>query len=81
MINKEIAAIKAAYTMKVVGVNISRLLGARQMSASQLSRMIDVNRATVSRWISGEKYPSLENVHAVCMALGTTFEDLHQDKK
>ena len=41
-----------------------------EVSASDLAKALDVDRSTVSRWLSGDMSPTDDNLEALARALG-----------
>lgn len=51
---------------------IEERLRAKKMSQKDLAEKLDVTEVTVSRWLSGERDPSIETLNRIADALGTT---------
>lgn len=51
---------------------IEERLKAKKMSQKDLAEKLGVTEVTVSRWLSGERDPSIETLNRIAEALGTT---------
>ena len=59
-----------------LGQNISQLLKERKMSQKQLAERICITESSLSRYISGEREPNMENLENIATALETTVDFL-----
>ncbi|MCR4735286.1 MAG: helix-turn-helix domain-containing protein [Treponema sp.] len=55
---------------------IEMLLRAKKMSQRDLAEKLGVTEVTVSRWLNGERDPSIETLNKIAQALDTTTSDL-----
>lgn len=66
---------------------IEGLLKTKKMSQKDLAEKLDVTEVTVSRWLSGERDPSIETLNKIAEVLDTTTsyffinDDLLYEKK
>ena len=58
----------------VGGELLAAVLEERALSRSTLCTKLDINESAVSRWISGERTPSLEMAHRLERELGIPTE-------
>lgn len=56
--------------------NLKIALDKRGISQADLSRMLDVSRATVSNWLSGNRTPSYANLVRISKAVGMPISEL-----
>jgi len=66
----------------MIKVNLSRILGEKRLSVTDLSRMTGLNRAGLSK-LYNEKTSSIsfDTLEKVCIALECNIEDLLEIKK
>ena len=57
--------------------NLAALLDANGSTQTQLAEALDINRANVSRWVTGEREITKSKVDAICDALNCTIEQLY----
>lgn len=62
--------------MEDIGNNIKYEIDKRGVSQNQLAKEINVNKSTVSKYISGECLPPVDKLINICCALGCEIEDL-----
>lgn len=60
---------------------IEERLRARQMTQRDLAARLGVSEVTVSRWLSGERTPSIETMGKIANALGTTISYLLSENR
>lgn len=48
---------------------IKRIAGEKNISQANLARRSGITEATISRWFSGQREPSIKNVERLCDAL------------
>ena len=58
------------------GPNLKEARTSRFMSQIQLALAAKVTQGTLARWESGETYPSVQNLIALCEALNMSPDDL-----
>jgi len=58
---------------KTVGERLRYWLRVRGLSQAELARQIDVDRSTVSDWVTGVRVPLLSNLQRVVKVLGLTM--------
>jgi transcriptional regulator with XRE-family HTH domain len=54
----------------VFGANLLNVLKAKEISQSELARMIGVSQSCLSRWISGRRALHASQRKKICVALG-----------
>ena len=47
------------------------------LTQAQLAEKLNINRATISKYETGEIVPSVEQIIKICTILGTSFEELY----
>lgn len=57
---------------ELVRNRIEMLLKLKKMSQKNLAEKLGVTEVTVSRWLGGERDPSIETLNKIAEALGTT---------
>lgn len=55
--------------LKVLAVNISRLIGESSYKPIDVARKLGVDRSVVSRWMTGERTPTIANLIALASLL------------
>lgn len=61
--------------------NLERLMNKRDMSDSDLAKLVDVNRTTVTRWRKGIRSPKLDKLPEIANVFGVEPLDLINDSK
>lgn len=59
-----------------VADNLTRLLALRGLSQADCARLSGVSSATMSRYVSGKRIPTLEHAHRLAHTLGVSMETL-----
>ena len=60
----------------MLGENIKRILAKKHMAQKDLARKAHVNETSLSRWMSGQHLPTIDNLYSVAAALGTSMDEL-----
>lgn len=60
----------------VLGENIKRILAAKHITQKELASNAQVNETSLSRWMSGQHLPTIDNLYAVAHALGVSIDTL-----
>lgn len=55
---------------------LSELMEERNLSSLKLSKYIDVDNRTISRWRNGEMNPTIEKLNMLCDFFGVTADYL-----
>lgn len=71
---------KAENAARVIGRNIKRLRGDRNLGQHELAKLIDVAQPTVSLWESGACSPRAAMLFALAKALRCNVSDLTSGK-
>ena len=61
---------------EAVGNNIRRRLRINGITQKELTKELHVTEATVSRWVTGERQPSVYALYRMARFLGATMEEL-----
>lgn len=62
------------YDNSIFASNLKRLLNAKDMSAAELARRLDVSKSAVSDWLKGKSLPRTDKVDAMCRILNCERE-------
>lgn len=62
--------------LRELGTNIDRTMRFRDMSQRELARRSGVDNCSVSRYISGDRMPTLKNIINIAVALDCSVEFL-----
>lgn len=67
--------------MKEMNFNekLQKLRKEKKYSQEELADMLDVTRQSVSKWESGQTYPEMDKLLAICKIFGCTLEELTND--
>ena len=60
----------------MLGENIKRILAKKQITQKDLARKAQVNETSLSRWMSGQHLPTIDNLYSVASALGASMDEL-----
>jgi transcriptional regulator with XRE-family HTH domain len=60
----------------VLGENIKRILAKKQITQKELACWAQVNETSLSRWMSGQHLPTIDNLYSVASALGVSMDEL-----
>ena len=52
----------------------------KKYSQEELAEMLDVTRQSVSKWESGQTYPEMDKLLAICKIFNCTLEELTNDE-
>ena len=55
---------------------LQKLRKEKKYSQEELADMLDVTRQSVSKWESGQTYPEMDKLLAICKIFGCTLEEL-----
>lgn len=58
---------------------LQKLRKEKKYSQEELADMLDVTRQSVSKWESGQTYPEMHKLLAICKIFGCTLEELTND--
>lgn len=58
---------------------LQKLRKEKKYSQEELADMLDVTRQSVSKWESGQTYPEMDKLLAICKIFGCTLEELTND--
>ena len=58
---------------------LQKLRKEKKYSQEELADMLDVTRQSVSKWESGQTYPEMDKLLAICKIFGSTLEELTND--
>ena len=58
---------------------LQKLRKGKKYSQEELADMLDVTRQSVSKWESGQTYPEMDKLLAICKIFGCTLEELTND--
>ncbi len=59
---------------------LQRLRKEKKFSQEELAEMLDVTRQSVSKWESGQTYPEMDKLLAICKIFNCTLEELTNDE-
>lgn len=62
--------------LKVLAQRIEGLVLASPYTPAELSRLLDVDRSAVSRWMNGERTPTMKNLYDLAELLNIEMADL-----
>ena len=57
------------YDNSIFASNLKRLLTAKDMSAAELARRLEISKSAVSDWLKGKSLPRTDKVDAMCLIL------------
>ena len=55
---------------------LQKLRKEKKYSQEELADMLDVTRQSVTKWESGQTYPEMDKLLAICKILGALWKDL-----
>lgn len=59
---------------------LQKLRKENKLSQEQLADMLDVSRQAVSKWESGQTYPEMDKLLALCKIFKCSLDDLTNDE-
>lgn len=73
--------IESAMQFEKLAKKWKQIMVAKGISQSEMARLLRVNPSTISRWLKGERTPSLEMLDKIYELLGCTFTVLYNEEK
>lgn len=61
---------------KTIASNLKRLIYETGLSPAEVARQIGMSKATLSRWMTGERIPKMDNIDMLARYLGVTREQI-----
>lgn len=65
----------------MVQLKLKQLLKDKGLSQNSLARELGVSEMTVSSWVSGKRFPTVETLDRVATVLGIRFTELFQEPR
>ena len=65
----------------VMAANLGRLMEERNISAKEMSRILNFPYTTVLSWLKGDNYPRIDKIDAMADYFGVLKSDLIEEKK
>lgn len=61
---------------RIIGRNLKRIAYINERSQAQISRDLQINKATISSWMNGTRIPKMESIDLLCHYFNCTREDI-----